>query len=202
MVSGGIIHIRVVGRGGDAESVRRKVEAVGDGVRRRLGGHIIGDEGETLQEAVAKLLEQTGRRMAVAESCTGGIVAGMLTDVPGISRFFLEGVVAYSNEAKVRLGVPAEVIKAHGAVSAEVAEAMAEAIRKRSGADIGLGITGIAGPTGGTPTKPVGLVHFAVLDEKGILSREERFIGGRMEVRDRAAKMALNLARLRLRGEL
>jgi nicotinamide-nucleotide amidase len=137
--------------------------------------------------------------VAVAESCTGGLIASKLVNVPGISNWFLEGVVAYSKTAKVRsLGVPEDVIRRRGAVSEEVARAMAEGIRRRSGADFALAVTGIAGPGGGTADKPVGTVWTALADAEGTQVVREVLTGDRALVRERAANYALNVLRLRL----
>lgn len=155
----------------------------------------------TLADAVARLLFERRQTIAVAESCTGGLLAKCLTDVPGSSAYFLEGVVTYSNAAKTRLlGVPAELIAAHGAVSPQVAEAMATNCRRLAGADIALAITGIAGPAGGTTQKPVGLVYVAMATGAGTIVKELR-LGenlARAQIRDRAVKAALNLLRLKL----
>jgi nicotinamide-nucleotide amidase len=138
-------------------------------------------------------------KIAVAESCTGGLVTARLVDVPGASDVVIEGVVAYSNDAKVRrLGVDSETIDRHGAVSRETAAALARGARDSSGADVGVGITGVAGPSGGTPEKPVGLVWFAVADARGTTTRKARFRGSRDEVRERAARTALDMVRRRL----
>ena len=137
--------------------------------------------------------------LAVAESCTGGMVAERITSVPGASRSFLGGVVVYSDHLKTALaGVSAEMIAQHGAVSAEVAKALAHGIRLRTGATIGLGVTGIAGPTGATESKPVGLVHIAVSDVQRTDAMERTFRGDRQRIREWAAQQALDLVRRRL----
>jgi nicotinamide-nucleotide amidase len=197
-----IIGVRVLARAASAEEADRLADAAADEVRRRLGQeHVFGRDGEQLEEAVARELERTGYTLAVAESCSGGALANRLTNVPGISRFFLEGVVAYSNRSKVeRLGVPAGLIEQHGAVSAPVAEAMARGIRGTSGADLGVGVTGIAGPGGGSPAKPVGLVYVAVAGPAGVETRELRLTGQREDIKDRTAKNALHMVRLLLTG--
>lgn len=150
--------------------------------------------GQSLEEAVGRLL--LGRRMtvAVAESCTGGLITHRLTNVPGSSRYFLGGVVAYANEAKIQiLGVPEETLAAHGAVSAETAQAMAEGVRRLLGADVALAVTGIAGPTGGTPEKPVGLTYIALATAETTLGREYRWIGSRLHNKEASAEAALKL---------
>jgi nicotinamide-nucleotide amidase len=201
VVTSGVVQVRIVARDKDLASAREKVEAVATQARRLLGVAVIGEGDATLPSAVAELLERTGRTIAIAESCTGGLVAGMLTEEAGISRFFLEGVVAYSNAAKTRLlGVPEALLNAYGAVSLQAASAMARGVREKSRADIGVAITGIAGPGGGTREKPAGTVCFALDDDAGTITREERFAGDRAEVRDRAAKTALNMVRVRLLG--
>lgn len=155
-----------------------------------------GKNEERLEEVVGQLLLERGKKVAVAESCTGGLVAHRLTNVPGSSAYFEQGVVAYSEAAKTSLlGVPAALIQQHGAVSRQVAEAMAEGIRQRSQADFGLAVTGIAGPSGGTEEKPVGLVYIAIAWEGGGASREHRFSGDREAVKLEASQMALDLLR-------
>ena len=133
-----------------------------------LGENFYSTHGEAIEEMVARLLMENRATIAVAESCTGGLLAERLTNIAGSSAYFVGGVVCYSNELKTSLvGVPAEMIEAKGAVSSEVALALADGIRKRTGATMGVGVTGIAGPSGGTPEKPVGLVHIGVADERG-----------------------------------
>jgi nicotinamide-nucleotide amidase len=132
----------------------------------------------------------------VAESCTGGMLAERLTNIPGSSSYFLGGVICYSNELKTSLvGVPPAMIEAKGAVSSEVALALADGIRKRTGATVGVGITGISGPGGGTPEKPVGLVHIGLADEQGPRERAFRFPGDRERIRQYAAQAALDAVR-------
>ena len=168
-------------------------------IEERLGDAIFAFRGETMEQLVGLRLAVNGYTIAVAESCTGGLVAERLTDVPGSSSYFMEGVVAYSNDAKVRsLGVPAELIAEHGAVSAEVAEAMADGIRHRAATDFGLSITGIAGPGGGTPEKPVGLVYIALSDDAHTEHRRLVLPGDRQLIRWRSSQAALDLLRRRL----
>jgi nicotinamide-nucleotide amidase len=164
-------------------------------------------DGSTIDEQVAELLG--GRSVAVAESCTGGLMAARLTDRPGSSDYFAGGIVAYSNEAKAELvGVDARLIERFGAVSSEVADALADGSAERFGADIGIGITGIAGPDGGTEEKPVGLVCFSVSAREaaseggGRITRSARLPGNRADVRDRATTVALHLLRRLLLGEV
>jgi len=199
----GVITIRVTAKGTDEIEAEARLTPALNRIRKRLG-EVVFAEGEiSLAHAVAGLLEKTNVTLALAESCTGGELAARLTDVPGISRFFLEAAVTYGNEAKTRrLGVPASLIQRHGAVSEPVANAMALGMRKRSHADIALAITGIAGPSGGSKTKPVGLVYIALADESGATVEEARFAGDRAQVRNRAVKRALNRLRLYLTERL
>jgi nicotinamide-nucleotide amidase len=175
-------------------------------VKDRHGDTLFSEDGRTVDEIVADLLRGNGDRaalqVAVAESCTGGLMSARLTERPGSSDYFKGGVVVYSNEVKIaEAGVPAETIEAHGAVSQEVAEALARGARARLAADIGIGITGIAGPGGETFEKPVGLVWLSVagpaLDggEPRLLTRSVNLPGGRADVRDRATTVALHLLR-------
>jgi len=195
----GTISVRIVARAATRAAAQALAHATAAEVAQRLGEAVYGYGETTLEEALARHLERLGCTIAIAESCTGGLVGGLLTSVPGISRFFLEGVVAYSNEAKVKqLGVDATLITRHGVVSAEVAQAMAAAIRRAAGADIGVGVTGIAGPGGATPAKPVGLVYIAIADNRGGECHELRLAGSRQQVRLRAARAVLNFVRLRL----
>ena len=199
----GIITVRLTATGPDEDDALRRLIPVASEVRNRLGETVFAEEERSLSHAVAELLEQNDVTLALTESCTGGEIAARLTDVPGISRFFLEGAITYSNESKIRrLGVPRELIEQHGAVSPEAADAMALGMRKHSGATIALALTGIAGPTGGTTARPVGLVYISLADELGAVAEEARFAGDRVQIRDRAAKRALNRLRLYLIGRM
>ena len=149
-----------------------------------------------MEQVVGLMLTMRGAKIAVAESCTGGLVAHRLTAVPGSSDYFERGVVAYSNEAKSGLlAVPGETIERHGAVSEETARAMASGIRQCAGTDLGLGLTGIAGPGGGSEEKPVGLVYMALAAADGLQSQEHRFGGTRALIQERASQAALALVR-------
>ncbi len=167
----------------------------------RHGNMLFSTDGTTVDEQVAALLD--GRRIGVGESCTGGLMAGRLSERPGASSYFGGGVVAYSNEAKTELlGVDAGAIEAHGAVSPEVADALAAGAMERFSADVGVGITGIAGPDGGTEEKPVGYVCWCVKTaDGGELARDIRLPGDRAEIRDRSTTVAMHLLRRLLRGE-
>jgi nicotinamide-nucleotide amidase len=154
-----------------------------------------------VEELVLSLAGASGLRLATAESCTGGMVAARLTDVPGSSASFVGGVVAYADEVKrSELDVPEELIAQHGAVSAEVAAAMAEGARGRLGADVAVAVTGVAGPDGGTPEKPVGRVYLHAAGPDGSLSRMLDLPGERAQIRVRATVTALHLVRALLTG--
>jgi nicotinamide-nucleotide amidase len=172
------------------------------GLRERHAEFIYTERGESIDELVAA--ELAGRRIALAESCTGGLLAARLTDLPGSSEYVAGGVVAYSNAAKRDLlGVEAELIDSQGAVSPAVAEAMAEGALTRFGADLAVGITGIAGPAGGSEDKPVGYVCICVKDSEGrTLARDPKLPGGRGDVRDRSVSVAMHMIRRLLRDEL
>lgn len=187
----------------DTETAARAClqEAV-DLVRERLGGYVFSEGTETMDEAVARLFRRRGASLALAESCTGGMIAQRITNVPGSSAYFLEGAVTYSNNAKERLlGVPAAILDARGAVSAECAEAMAIGVRAAAGSDLGLAVTGIAGPDGGSPEKPVGTVFISLAAPDGC--RTEQFLFGRSrdEIRVMTAWTALDRLRRYLGGK-
>jgi nicotinamide-nucleotide amidase len=170
-------------------------------IAQRHGGALFSRDGATVDEQVVALLD--GRTLAVAESCTGGLVAARLTERPGSSEYFLGGIVAYSNQAKKALvGVDPVLIDRHGAVSDEVAEALAEGALERFGADVGIGVTGVAGPGGGTEDKPVGLVCFSVVTAGGErLTRNAQLPGDRSDIRDRSTTVLMHLLRRVLEAE-
>lgn len=152
-----------------------------------------------LDEKIARLLRDSGLTLSLAESCSGGLIAKRITDIPGSSGYFLLGAVTYSNDAKERvLGVPAKLIEQYGAVSGEVALAMAEGVRKVSGSDIALATTGIAGPEGGSPEKPVGTVYLAIATPEGGNTFLQHFAGDRSAVREATAEAALRLLKKRI----
>ena len=198
-VHAGVITLEVVATSpdqGQAEEMASREEA---SLRRTLGKLVYGVEDQTLAEVVGEKLTRAGKTLAVAESCTGGLLAKLTTDVPGSSRYFLCGWVTYSNESKSRdLGVLPALIETHGAVSEQVAVAMAQGARHKAGADFTVGITGIAGPGGGSEHKPVGLVYIAVSSRDGTDISRHVFPHDRSLVRLRAAQTALNLLRLKL----
>lgn len=180
----------------DASKAARLLDEIVERMKLALGEHLYSTRGESLEEVVSRALIENHATIAVAESCTGGMLAERLTNVPGSSNYFLGGVVCYSNELKTSLvGVLPEMIESKGAVSPEVAMALADGIRKRTGATVGLGVTGIAGPGGGSPEKPVGLVHLAIADERGPRERAVRFPGDRDRIRTQASQTALDMVR-------
>jgi len=202
----GKVRLRITARAATPEEAAGKIEPVADEILSRLGDYFFGEGNETLESAVGRLLREKGVTLALAESCTGGLLAKRLTDAPGSSAYFLEGLVTYSNEAKERLiGVPHETLVEHGAVSGPVAEAMAEGVRKAAGSDYGLSVTGVAGPDGGTEDKPVGLVFAGIADAKG--TRAERldltaWAKSREAIRERSANRAFDILRQRLDGKI
>jgi nicotinamide-nucleotide amidase len=180
-------------------AAQQRVDELAGKLEEVLEEWLYSSEGETLEQIVLYCLGLRQATLAVAESCTGGLVAQRITSVPGSSRSFVGGAVVYSDALKTAFaGVPAELIAQHGAVSEQVARALAEGIRQRTGATIGLGVTGIAGPTGATESKPVGLVHFAVADAQKTDVLERTFRGDRQRVREWAAHQALDLVRRKL----
>ncbi|HXM35322.1 MAG TPA: competence/damage-inducible protein A [Pyrinomonadaceae bacterium] len=191
------IHLTASGRT-EKEAVSL-LDRLTEQLEERLGEAIFSFRGETMEEVVGLKLRVGRYTLAVAESCTGGLIAQRLTEVPGSSKYFIEGVIAYSNEAKKRaLGVEPILLLEHGAVSAPVAEAMAEGVRKRAGADFGLSVTGIAGPDGGSEEKPVGLVYIALSDDVQTEHRKLMIPGDRHLIRWRASQAALDFLRRRL----
>ena len=168
-----------------------------------LGAHLVSTSGDQIEEVVVKRLTDLQKTLALAESCTGGLLANRITNVPGASLVLLGGFVTYSNDSKISCaGVPHDLLAAHGAVSKPVAEAMAEGAAEKTGADFGIGITGIAGPTGGTPDKPAGTVFIAV-SERGAETecRKEFFPSDRETFKQLASQAALDMLRLRIAGD-
>lgn len=193
------IEIHLTARGRTEQEAEALLDRLSEQIEERLGNAVFSFAGETMEEVIGLRLSVGGYTLSVAESCTGGLLAQRITDVPGSSKYFIEGVVAYANEAKMKtLGVEPILLLEHGAVSGPVAEAMAEGIRQRSGTDFGLAITGIAGPDGGTEEKPVGLVYIALSDDTKTEHRKLKLPGDRQLIRWRASQAALDLLRRRL----
>lgn len=201
----GQIEIHLISLAKDDSLAQQKMALLVEAFTERLGINIFSTHGEELEEVVGQLLRRLKMTLAVAESCTGGLVGHRLTSIPGSSDYFLEGCIVYSNQAKIKtLGVPAELIQQHGAVSYEVAKALAENIRLKSGASFGLSTTGIAGPGGGSPTKPVGLVFTGLAHEKGTEVIRNMFLGGREQIKFQTSQKVLDMLRralLKMAGE-
>src|ERR1700722_11918863 len=188
------IHLRIWT--GDATQAETTLEEIVRSFELALGDRIFAHKAVTLEDVVAGLLTTNHATIATAESCTGGLLAQRLTRIPGSSTYFLGGVVCYSNHLKSAWAdVPGALLEAKGAVSPEVARALAEGIRRRTGATLGAGVTGIAGPGGGTPEKPVGLVHIALADATGSKERVLQFPGDRERIRWFASQIALDMVR-------
>ena len=192
----GQIELHLSARAEAREVAEAELDRAAEQVREALDRDALSTDGRALEEVVGELLLARGWRIGVAESCTGGLITSRLTDVAGSSRYVDRSVVSYSNEAKTEmLGVPAALIAEHGAVSEEVALAMAEGIRASARLDVGIGVTGIAGPGGGTPEKPVGMVCLAAVTPDASRVRTVRFIGEREQVKFQASQAALDMVR-------
>lgn len=190
------VDVRLTVTGQPLKRAHASLNRVKRALRARLGDAVYGQNGQTLEEAIGQGLARKRLTLAVAESCTGGLVSDRLTNVPGSSRYLLLSVVAYHNRAKQDLlGVPHALLKRYGAVSAQAAKAMAQGVRRCAGSDVGLSVTGIAGPTGATPAKPVGLVYMALADGARTVVERHIFHGDRLAVKSQAAQLALNLLR-------
>jgi nicotinamide-nucleotide amidase len=197
-----VIEVKLLAHDKERPVAEARARAAANEVKARLGSVVFGEGDVSFAQALGRELVQKNWRLAAAESCTGGLVGKILTDRPGSSAFFLGSAVAYDNGAKAALlGVDPELIRAHGAVSSEVARAMAEGARSRFDAEVALSITGVAGPDGGTPEKPVGLVHYAVSTSEGTVDKHLFFAGDRELIRTRAAYAALGLVLRCARGE-
>ncbi|MBA4422846.1 MAG: competence/damage-inducible protein A [Syntrophus sp. (in: bacteria)] len=196
-------HLVLTARTATPEEASEKLLAAGARVEERLGKHIFAHGQETLEAIVARMLSEKRLSIAVAESCTGGLITDRLTDIPGSSAFLERGVVTYSNEAKIALlGVPEAVIATHGAVSAETARLMAEGVRRLAGTGLGLAVTGIAGPSGGTEAKPVGTVYVALADGEKTLCRHYALRWDRRRNKIAAAQTALLMLLRYLAGDV
>jgi len=190
------VHLRITASADGEDEANALIEPVAAEIYNRLGEYIFAEGDETLEEVVVKKIAEHNQTLAVAESCTGGLLSGRLINSPGASEVFIEGIVSYSNKSKMeRLGVTAKTLEEHGAVSSQTAGEMAIGVAEALGANVGVAITGIAGPGGGTDEKPVGLVYIAVFIDDGILVKKFNFAGDRARVRTRAVVEALNLLR-------
>lgn len=192
----GEVYLNITAKAQNAAKAQIEIQKLEKKIRAKLKDHIFGYDKDTLESSVAKLLTGKKLTIATAESCTGGLLAHRLTNISGASAYFTMGVAAYANEVKVNiLGVREELIKKEGAVSGKVAQEMASGIRLLAGTDIGISITGVAGPKGGTGAKPVGLVYIALDTDKERIVKEFRFKGSREEIKFQATQAALNLIR-------
>ena len=199
----GEVRVIITTRADNSAFTEKQLETVSIKVKETLDEYIFACDDEIIEEVVGRLLRQGGFTLATAESCTGGLIAARITDVPGSSDYFKGGVVAYTNEIKQKfLGVPADVLEKFSAVSSETACAMAEGIRTRAASDFGLSVTGIAGPGGDSPGKPVGLVYIGFCTPEGVTSYRYIFPGNRNEVRQGTANTALNILKRYLEKQI
>ena len=195
------VRLRITSEGASEEEANNKISEIEQKIRTKAGRYIFGKEKELLEEVIGNLLKERGMTLAVAESCTGGLVSDMLTNISGSSGYFERGIVSYSNAAKVEiLKVNEDMIAENGAVSIEVARQMAEGVKSISGTDFGLSTTGIMGPTGATADKPVGLVYIGICDDKVCTAKEFQFGDDRLLNKQRAAQAALDMLRRHLLG--
>jgi nicotinamide-nucleotide amidase len=194
------VDVRVTAKAATEEDARALVDQMDARVRGELGESVFGIDSETLSSVALKLMTERKLFLGTMESCTGGLLASLLTDTPGVSTIFRGGLVSYATDLKEEWGVPREVVERHGVISVETARAMAQAAREWLHADIGVGVTGVAGPDK-QEDKPVGTVHIAVASADWVRDTSQRFNGGRTEIKWRAAQTALNLLRLSLLRE-
>jgi nicotinamide-nucleotide amidase len=193
------VELHLAASSNDEADAMKVLEEIASRIAARLGIAVFTTNGESMEQVIAHLLTTRGETVSTAESCTGGLIARRLTELPGSSKFFIEGAVTYSNEAKVRtLNVSQDVVDKFGAVSGETAEAMAAGMRERASTDYAISVTGIAGPDGGSEEKPVGTVWFGLADENGVKTKKVFFPGDRYLIRWRSSQMALDLLRRRL----
>lgn len=197
------IKIRLTAKGKNIRSVKADIRKVEKEMRNILGDHVFGADEETMESVLGRMLVENKKTIAFAESCTGGLVGNRMTEISGASEYFLGSMVCYANEVKHSvLGVKNQTLKKFGAVSPETALEMASGVKKKTGADIGLSITGIAGPTGGTKQKPVGLVYMGIVTGRFKKSYKFMFYGNRNMIKFQASQYAMNLARRFLLGIL
>lgn len=190
------IEIHLTAQAGTVDAAETLLDEVAEKIAEALGSSVFSVNDETMEQVIGKLLTARGKTLSLAESCTGGLIAERLTDVPGASAYFIEAAIVYANEAKIKtLNVPADLIEKHGAVSAEVAEALAKGVRNRAQTDYAVSVTGIAGPGGGSAEKPVGLVFIGYADERGTKSIKINLPGDRYLIRWRASQAALDYLR-------
>ena len=191
------VALRITASASEEAVAQKLIEPMAAKIYDRLGQYIYGEDDDCLAKIILNKLASKDQTLAIAESCTGGLLASAFVDIPGSSQVLLEGAVTYGNKSKInRLGIQEDLLATHGAVSPQVAAAMAEGISRTSGADIGISTTGIAGPDGGTDEKPVGLVYIGLyIAGQGTQTKELRLIGDRNEIRARAVVGALDMLR-------
>jgi len=196
----GMVDVRLLGWGDTADEVDQKMKELEEKLHYRMGNHVYGYDTDTLEKSVGDLLRKKGWKLSVAESCSGGLISHRITNIPGSSDYFDRGIVVYSNNAKEELlGVPAAIIEQYGAVSEETAEKMAAGIQAKTGTEVALAVTGIAGPGGGTQEKPVGLVYISLAKaDHSVKVIKYQFPGDREFIKTRTANEALNILRLYL----
>ncbi|MFH1593337.1 MAG: competence/damage-inducible protein A [Candidatus Omnitrophota bacterium] len=193
------VHLKIAQKAASEKEADRKISKLEGHMTKRLGKHVYGTDDDSLESVVGSVLSKKRKTLAIAESCTGGLIASRITDINGSSGYFKMGVVAYSNAAKTKLlGVTPAHIRARGAVSKNVALEMARGAKRISGADVAIAVTGIAGPSGGTKERPVGLVFIALIINKREIVNKYLFTGSRVEIKQRTASAALDLLRLNL----
>lgn len=195
------VDIGIKAKGKTVKKAKHKISKISENVIDKVDEYYYGTDNETMERVIGILLSMRRKTLSVAESCTAGLIMKRLTDVPGSSDYFNGGIVAYSDDVKINiLNVKSEYIEKKGAVSKKVAEEMAKGVRKSFGSNFGLSVTGVAGPSGGTEKKPVGLVYLGVSDKNENLSKKCQFAGTRETIREQAAQAALDLLRRRLLG--
>ena len=199
LAGAGEVHLRITAKAASIAEADAMIDEMDRKLSAILGGNIFGRDDEALEQVIVARLTERNLTLATAESCTGGLIGSRITDVSGSSETYLVGFVTYSNQAKKELlGVDEQLLIEYGAVSEQVARAMAEGARRVSGADVAISVTGVAGPTGGTAAKPVGLVYMALAAADGTIAFEHRFSGSRMDIKQRASQAALNMLRMHL----
>ena len=195
----GQVDLKITCKAKTKKETDQKIKRIENKIRRRFGKYIFGIDSETLEKVVGELLIKKKKALAIAESCSGGYISSLVTNSPGSSKYFIMGVVAYNNKIKTDfLGIDKKIIKEKGAVSKEVASLMAKRVRQLADTDFGIGVTGIAGPAGGSKNKPIGTVYIALSSNRRATLKKFTFIGTRQEIKLQAAQQALNLLRLSL----
>ena len=193
------VDVKITAKAGNQDIADSLIADVETQIRDTLGDYVFGADDETMEKIVGTILTLRNKTIALAESCTGGLISNLLTNVSGSSAYFIESIIAYSNEAKIKLlHVSSQTIEKFGAVSSQTASAMAKGIKELAGSDYGLSITGIAGPTGETSQKPVGLVYIGLAHQNGVDTSEHKFFGTREIIKQKAAQTALDTIRKHL----